>query len=214
LPVAGVAGLTALGITVVERRGHDEHSEGNASMYSDSNNRSRSLRKVLAALFILAAALLVIGTARERSLRHSETHRETTATEPAHVEGGDADHHNTEGAHATATTETSEGRVLGTDLEAWPIVLAFVAASLGLAIALIRSQSTAVVAVAGLIAAVASVFDIAEIVHQANESHTSLVLIATGVAALHLAAAAVAALILNAETHRGSDDRTVPAQAG
>jgi hypothetical protein len=86
--------------------------------------------------------------------------------------------------------------VLGVDIETWPLALSFAAVSLGLTVAVVQSRNRTVVAVVALVAGVAAVFDIAEIVHQTNESQTVLVVIAAAVTALHLAAAAIAVLLL------------------
>ena len=81
-----------------------------------------------------------------------------------------------------------------------PLVVAFAAVSLGLAIALLRTKSGTLVAATGVVAGVAAVFDVAEIIHQAKESQTLLVVIAAAVTVLHISAVAVAALILKAES--------------
>jgi hypothetical protein len=86
-------------------------------------------------------------------------------------------------------------RVLGVDLETWPLVIAFAAVLLRLTVALLRSQSRTVAAV---VAGVEAVFDVAEIVHRAPKSWTSLVVIATLVAVMHFAAVALAVWIPSA----------------
>jgi len=177
-------------------------------------NTARGLRQLLAGLMVIAAVLFIVGVSREHALHHSEAKPAVTATEPVHSEGGGEDSLAT-GRTTETPTEThhetaSEGRVLGVDIETWPLVIAFALLSLGLAIALLCSRSRAVVGGTGLVAAVAAVFDIAEIAHQANESRTSLVAIAVAVATLHVAAVSVAALILKAETPRDADERINP----
>jgi hypothetical protein len=178
---------------------------------SSTTNQARGLRQALAALIVVSAALFVVGVAREHTLHHSEVKPAATATEPTHIEGGNEDSHATEHTIPEGSTEThgesaNEGRVLGVDIETWPIVIAFAAVSLGLAVALLRSRSRTVVAVAGLLSGVAAVFDIAESAHQAKESHASLVVIAVVVSALHIAAVAVAAMILKAEAPHEVDE--------
>lgn len=215
-PVAGVAGVTALAITVAQRRRDDDSSEGSVHMSSGTND-ARGLRTLLAAFLVIAAVLFVVGVARERSLHHSETKPAAASTGPVHNESCDADSHLGEGTSPNSATdahsETKEGRVLGVDLESWLLVVAFAAASLGPAIVLLRSRSRTVVAVIAIVTGVAAVFDIAEIAHRANESHTSLVVVASTVTALHLAAFALALLLLRAETPSKFDDgaRTIPA---
>ena len=161
-------------------------------------------------MLLVAAALFVGGVAREHSLHHPEAKPAATAGEPVHKEGSDEDNHAAEATSPEASvpghTESSEGRVLGVDIETWPLVIAFAAVSLGLALALLRTHSRTVVVVTGVLAGIAAVFDIAEIVHQANESQTLLAVIAATVAALHLAAVALAALILKAEAPLETSD--------
>jgi hypothetical protein len=261
-PVAGVAGVTALAITVAQRRHADGLDERNVQV-SSTTKRSLAGRKVLAGLLLLAAALFVVGVAREHSLHHSDTHHAdarpmAVAVETAHEEGGDpdthpnetttpktptrvhrdaktrageattpkapttaksdADNHAGEGATPETPTEThgentSEGRVLGLDIETWPLVIAFAAVSVALAIALLRSQRRTVVVATALIAGVAAVFDIAEIAHQAKESQALLIVIAAAVTAMHLTAVIVAALILNTETSRRPADNALHVSA-
>jgi hypothetical protein len=215
-PVAGVAGVTALAITVAQRRRGDDLLERSTAM-SSSTNEARGLRQLLAALMVTAAALFMVGVAREHSLHHSEA-KPATATEPTHTEGGDEGSHTAERTSPQSSTEThsestTEGRVLGINIETWPIVIAFAALLLGLAIALVRSRSRTVVAVTALVAGVAAAFDIAEVAHQTKESQTSLVVIAIVVTALHVAALVLGAMILNAEAPRQIEGRQDPALA-
>jgi hypothetical protein len=216
-PIAGVAAATALAITVAQRRRDDDLLEGNTRM-SSVTNEAHGPRQLLAALLTIAAVLLLVGVAREHALRRSEAKPAATAIEPAHTEGSNEDSQATERTTAGSSVQThsekaSEGRVLGVDIETWPIVIAFAAVSLGLAIALLRGRGRAVVVITGLVAGVAAAFDMAEIAHQLKESRTSLVVIAGAVTALHIAAVALTAMILRAEAPRQFDDRMNPVLA-
>src|SRR5262249_45108388 len=99
-----------------------------------------------------------------------------------------------------------EGQVLGVDLESWPLVIGFVIVSAILAFAVVRYRSRAVLATTALVVGVAAVFDVAEIIHQANESRSTLVAIAAGVLILHLIA-------LGLVVAMGADERAPAAPA-
>jgi hypothetical protein len=88
--------------------------------------------------------------------------------------------------------------VFGIDTESTALVIAAVAMSLLLAAALWISGAALVpLAIAGF-ALVAAAFDTREVFHQIDESRTNLIVIATIVAALHLAAATGSGVLFHA----------------
>ena len=156
---------------------------------------SRRLRRVAAILFVVAAALFVVGVATE-----GDSHTETT--EAVHDESGETAEHNEtaeaaghdEAAEAESGEHAEEEAVLGIDVESPGAVASAVAVSLALAVGLwlLNRRWLALVAVGfGLMFAV---FDIAEISHQLDESRTGLAVLAGVIAAVHLGAAAAGGL--------------------
>lgn len=145
--------------------------------------------------------LFALGAAREHSIRHKETsHTESAVpattgdTGETHSEsGGESSTPTSTPEAAQHTQETSaEGRVLGVNLESWPLVAAAVIASIALALLLLRFPRRSILLVIGIFAGIAAIFDIAEVVHQIHDSQQLLTVIAIGVSALHAAALAIA----------------------
>ncbi len=88
----------------------------------------------------------------------------------------------------------AELRPLGVDVEAWPFVA--LAAGVSLALAAAAEARPRLAVVLGLVTAAMLVFtalDVREVVHQADVGESGLAVLAAAVAALHLAAAGVAA---------------------
>ena len=160
-------------------------------------------RWLLSALLLAAAALFAIGVSAERN---NEDHHDEPATA---VESGEAGDHDEaaeageraeageEGAHAEETAaeraeQGDEEQVLGVNLESVPLVIAAVIASTVLAVAVwFRTDRWLLWTVAGF-AAVFTVFDVAELVHQFDENQTSIAIIVACVGVLHAAATVVA----------------------
>jgi cobalamin biosynthesis Mg chelatase CobN len=131
--------------------------------------------------------------------RASERAGTKTSETPAKRASETAPNAGTVAATSTAHVETPaqrarEGRVLGVDLESTPMIALAIVAGLALAILAFSPLGATRAILFGLaLGALAwSALDIREIVHQANESHTDLAIIAGLVAALHAAAAALA----------------------
>jgi hypothetical protein len=146
------------------------------------------LRWTLVALLVASTALFAVGVTAERS--ESDTHVESTSAQ-AQETGAEP-----EGAHdetGAGETDSEDERVLGIDLESTPLIVLAVLAGLGLA-ALTATQlgrrRSFLLALAAIALAWA-LLDVREVVHQLDESRTGIALIATSVAVLHLAAAAV-----------------------
>jgi hypothetical protein len=157
------------------------------------------LRCTLVALLVASTALFAVGVSAERS--EPETHAESSAAQTAetggHEEEREAAEAGKEGeAHSATTageTPAGEERVLGVDLESTPLIVLAVLSGLALA----ALTATRLGRLRGLLLAVAvialtwAVLDVREVVHQLDESHTGVALVAMSVAVLHLAAAIV-----------------------
>ena len=158
------------------------------------------LRRTLVALLIASTALFAVGVRLERF--ESDTHVEPASTEAAEtgaeLEGAHSESGEEAGDSHTETAAEAEGkneRVLGVDLESTPVIVIAVVASLtlgGLTASGLGRLPGVVLAVAAIALAWAAL-DVREVVHQLDESHAGIALVAIGVAALHLAAAAVSA---------------------
>jgi Flp pilus assembly protein TadB len=155
----------------------------------------RTAARCAALLFVVAAALFAVGVAAEHN-----SHTESATVERAHDESaqasggeeGEGEAVHGEGASEAPRQEASEEAetVLGLDIES-PATVAFaVAVSLLLAAGLwfrpLRWIAVAAIAFAVLFAA----FDVAEILHQLDESKRELAALAAVVAGCHAAAAA------------------------
>lgn len=93
----------------------------------------------------------------------------------------------------TAVTDVHSEQVFGLNPDATGLVIAALAASVLMAVAVWRYPAVAPLLVLVALASLAfCVFDVREAFHQVSESRTSLVAIAALVVALHLTAAAVA----------------------
>jgi hypothetical protein len=177
--------------------------------------RRLPMRHLLLALMLAATAAFVAGVAIERN----DTHHHPAAVEATEharehaTDGEGAPEHET-AAHAEATghDEGSEAheelRPLGIDVEATPFVVLAAAVSILLALAAwLRPRPALLAAIAALMLAFAAL-DVREVFHQLDEHRDGLALLAALVAILHLASAAVGALLAG----RG-DKRAGPAGA-
>jgi hypothetical protein len=149
---------------------------------------------VLSILMVVGAALFAIGSSVERD--SNDVHDSEPAT---HVEGSGTGENRAgelagEGQEQSATASgTGESeRVLGLNLESTPLIVVAVAVSVALA-ALTWRLNTSVLLLATIAFAVAfGLLDLAELSHQIKESRTGLVVIASVLAVIHFAAAAIA----------------------
>jgi hypothetical protein len=147
-------------------------------------------RALLVLLIVLATAGFAIGIAVEKSTAE-EPHADETAVseEGGHEEGEAAE----EGGAEAASSET----VLGLNLESTPLVIAAVVGSLVLAGAVwVRPRWRPLLVVVALTMLAFAVLDVAEVLHQLDESRAGVAVIAVIVAALHLAAAGTAGAML------------------
>jgi hypothetical protein len=177
------------------------------------------LRLTLVALLVASTALFAVGVIAERSTEDTHTEpaashaaesgSKTEESEGAHNERGESEGANRESGASEATASGEAGhaesgaekdeseRLLGVDVESTPLIVLAVLAGLALAVLAAsragqrRGFLLAVVAIGLAWAAL----DIREVVHQLDESHTSIAGIAIAVAAVHLAAAATSGLL-------------------
>ena len=160
------------------------------------------LRPLLVGLIVVATALFVVGVAIERGSGEAGHHGAAVATPSgAHDESaGEQAGREVAGAESKGEAAGSEAggeselRPLGIDVEAWPFVVLAAVVSLALALGVWLRPGTrwllALVAVAML---AFGVLDVREVFHQLDVDENGLAILAGGVAALHLAAALVAA---------------------
>jgi hypothetical protein len=169
-----------------------------------------SLRGLLVALVVAATAAFVVGVALERGSKsdHHDTAAPGAPAGEATGEGGEAGgaggagegaHDQAEaGASKTAETSAEELRPLGIDVEAWPFVALAAVASLALAAAAaLRPQSVPLLTLLAVALLAFAVLDVREVAHQLDEKRTDLAVLAGAVALLHLAAAAVACVMVS-----------------
>ena len=158
------------------------------------------LRRIISILLLATAALFVLGVVIERrDENHREsTERSVTAAHDESVEGGQEPE--SEAAHSSAH-EDKETRVLGINPESTPLVVFAVAASVLLAILTWRSESRLLLTVVALVAAGFTVFDLAEVVHQLDESRGGLAFTAAVIAAGHAFIAALATISATRTPH-------------
>lgn len=155
-------------------------------------------RVLVALLLVVTAVLFAIGATIERSNTHEEQGAESTVTagengetgEGAPAEGGEAGEAG-EAAHSEGKEEESEP-VLGVDLESTPMIVAVVAASILLALATLFLRTRLVLALVAGFTLVFAAGDLRELVHQVDESRTSIAVIAGVLAVLHLATSVLA----------------------
>jgi hypothetical protein len=165
------------------------------------------LTKALAGLMVIATVAFAIGAAVEKSEHHTES-TATVSTEgtasgegAAPSEGGEtpSEHATETGGSETAAqhaSETGNEKLLGLDPEATPLVVVAVIVSLLLAIAVwLRPDAALLLALIAVAMLVFAALDIREAVHQSDESNTGLLVLASAIAALHLAAAGLAAYL-------------------
>lgn len=154
-------------------------------------------RWFLSALLIAGAALFAVGVAAERNATdtHSETPTETAHTEgTAHVEvsGEETPHSEEPATEQAGPAESSSETVFGVNLESVALVIAATLASVALAALTWRWNCRLLLLATAAFAAVFAIFDIAELVHQIQESRAGIATLVVIIAALHIAAALVA----------------------
>jgi hypothetical protein len=177
-------------------------------------------RRLAAALFVVSAALFVIGVQAEGDTQsdvNTEVIGDATTTTEAHVdeggESGTASEAHTDEASGEANeahTETATGgvettgesdhhdetseKVLGVNAESNGIVAVVVAITLIAAAVHWLTKDRRIALAAAALAALFAVFDVAEVAHQLDRSDTGLAVLAGTVAAGHVGAALLAML--------------------
>ena len=142
--------------------------------------------RLAAALFVLTAAAFVVGVSTEPDDEHDEA-AEVAAAEPHEEED---DHDGAAEPRTVHDEEADEETILGVDADSPGLVAAALIVSLAMA-ALLWLRGHRAAGVLGVVAGVGfAVFDVAELVHQADESRAGFALLAGTVAVGHLAAAA------------------------
>lgn len=159
-----------------------------------SQNR---LPLLVALLLVTSAALFAVGTVIEHSQR--ATHRDEAAVSSPTDSGGETSGETTNesAAHAAASTETHSEKIAGIDPESWPLVGLAIAASLVVAGGVYRRRGRWFVA-AAVFGVVFAAADTRELVHQIQESRTTVAVIAGILIGLHLAASAASGAALRA----------------
>jgi hypothetical protein len=150
-------------------------------------------RALLALLLIVSAGVFTVGVVVERS---TISHTAAAETSTGATSTGEQGSRHTDEHGATSSTETSSETFLGVDTESTGLVATAIAISLVLAAAVWFWSPPAALALALLFALGAGLFDVREIVHQAQESRGTLVALATVTALLHGAALLVAGLLM------------------
>jgi hypothetical protein len=153
------------------------------------------LRRLVAVLFVVAAALFVIGVEAEGDSHHAETTTLTTVHNESAESGAAGQHETTEVSVAGQTESIGESKVLGVDIESPAAVALAVIASVLLAVGMWLRGMRWTALLAAAVAVVFAVFDIAEVVHQLDNSRTGLAVLAGVIAAAHAVAAVTAASI-------------------
>ena len=168
------------------------------------------MRHLLLALMLTATAAFVVGVTIERNDEDHHHPTASTATGHANERGEEGTpEHEAPGGHATA----EELRPLGIDIdiEATPFVVLAAAVSVLLALAAWLRPSPILLALITVAMLAFAVLDVREVSHQLDEDRDGLALLAALVAVLHLASAAVAALLASRRTEPAGSAGTIPA---
>jgi hypothetical protein len=176
-------------------------------------------RRALVVLILAATAALVLGVALERDARSHEALRTSGEAAPVRhaaesgvgSEAGETGESTESGTVSGApprgerAREERSERLLGVDPESSGLLAVAVVVSLALAALVWRGEPPWLLGLVALVMAAFAALDVREVVHQIDESRTGLTLVALLVAALHLAAAGLAARA--AMSARGADAR-------
>ena len=177
------------------------------------------LRALLVGVIVVATVAFVVGTVVERD--ESGHHDEATEAVPGAVDqpaageeenseagGESAVEHATESTGAAASSAESsheELRPLRIDIEAWPFVALAVIVSLALAAAAwLRPCATLILGITAVLMVAFAALDIREVIHQLDVDESALAVLSAIIAALHIGAAAIAALMISRSRHAAS----------
>jgi hypothetical protein len=167
---------------------------------------SRRLAALVAMLLLLSAAAFVIGATIEKNQGHSDSsaeqaHLDESSEVPEHAEGEETE----SGESHSDESET----IGGIDVESTPIIVLGAALSLTLAGAVLKWPRREVFVIVVVFGIGFAVLDWRELAHQLDENAATVATFAALALALHLGAAAVAALA----AARAQGDRATPAAA-
>jgi hypothetical protein len=129
-----------------------------------------------------------------QSSTESSPHVEGSGGEGTHTEGSGTEA--SQPANPASETHNNEA-ILGINVESWPLAIAAALVSIGLAFAAwrgSRNQGAILFAVA-VFALAFAVLDMREVIHQSSEGRGGIVVLASLIGLVHLAAAALAALV-------------------
>lgn len=157
-------------------------------------NTPRRLAALFAVLMVLSTSAFVVGTTVERSQAHSEPAVSETHTDvgtETHHEGGSEE---TDGAKPHSENSQNSEKIAGIDVESTPLIVVGALLSLALAGAALRWPRREVFAVGFVVLLGFAALDVREVAHQLDENAGGVAALAGLTLALHLAAAAVAAL--------------------
>jgi len=165
------------------------------------------LRATLVLLLLVSAALFAIGMSVERH-QHTEAnpaasesagHTEAPSEAPGHTEGSSesgGEAHPSEAAPAAGEAANTSEELFGVNPESvWMVILGVVASVL-LALAVRFSDRPIVLVAVIVFGLLLAALDLREMVHQINESRTSLVVLSLILALLHLGVAGIAGVLL------------------
>jgi hypothetical protein len=163
-------------------------------------------------VILVSAGLFAVGAAIERNNHHKESAASPStgrAGGSTHSEGGgeSAAHRAAESGSGSTTasgethSESSE-KIFGINPEATGLVIAAVVAAVLLAVAVWFSPVPLVLLAVIAFGVVFAVFDVREVVHQANESRAGLIVIAFILTLIHLGVAGLAAVVWRSPTAR------------
>lgn len=156
------------------------------------------LNRWLAVLIVVSAALFAVGAAIERNKSGESGHKETQTASSSEEGGGETHSESGETSSKVGTAEThseSSEEIFGINPESTGLVIAAILAAVLLAVATWFSPVPLVLLAVIAFGVVFAVFDVREVVHQVDESRTGLVVIAAFLALIHLAVAALAAVV-------------------
>ena len=186
--ILAATALFAVGVAIERSNGHDERAEATATFAP-------------APQVTAGEAVLVDSDGDEGVAPASEGESAASEREPKQEDHSE----NGVGAESAGHSGGDNEEILGIDAEATPFVVLAVLASLALALAArARPSSTPVLITVSLAMLAFAAFDLREVFHQADESKTGLEVVAGVVAALHLAAALVAAVMLRRASEKSA----------
>lgn len=158
--------------------------------------RARIAARLAAVLLVVTAGLFVIGVNQESGDQHTESTNTvgSQGQEDAHgSEGGErAEQRSAEGQDEAGHGTSEERKIFGLDPESPGLVTVVVVLSLALAAGLWFTGNRGVAAGAAVFAALAAVFDVAEVRHQLDDERNGLAALAATIAIGHAIAALTA----------------------